>query len=245
VTLTVSEAELFGTAMRRHLAEVESANAAVLDSVADRLLAVVEADALVYTGGSGHSLALVLETFYRAGGLACVYPAFHPGLLPSEGAAASTLFERTPGLAETILARLAPTDRDMAVIFSNSGANPFPVELGEGFHAAGTPVVAIVSRPHMETAPDRTGAKLGDFADYLIDTNVPAGDVAYSTGSGGIAALSSLVSVFSWNLLLARLADRAVATGTELPVWTSANVHGGDARNAALAARYRSRVPQL
>lgn len=231
--------------MRQHLSEVETVNAAVLDDVADRLHAVVAADALVYTGGAGHSLALVLETFYRAGGLACVYPVFDPGLLPLAGAEASTLAERTQGLAGDVLARLSPTEHDMAVIFSNSGANPFPVELAERFREAGTPVTAIVSRPHMKAAPARSGAKLGELADYLIDTKAPAGDAAFETPWGNTAGLSSLVSVYCWNLLLARLADRAAATDTELPLWTSANVVGGDERNAALLARYRGRVPPL
>jgi uncharacterized phosphosugar-binding protein len=51
--------------------------------------------------------------------------------------------------------------------------------------------------------------------------------------------------VFLWNLLLARLEEAAAAAGVPLPRWTSANVEGGEARNAALMDRYRSRVPHL
>jgi uncharacterized phosphosugar-binding protein len=46
--------------------------------------------------------------------------------------------------------------------------------------------------------------------------------------------------VYLWNLLLARMAGSA-----ELPLWVSANVPGGDERNAALRERYAGRIQML
>jgi uncharacterized phosphosugar-binding protein len=243
--MQVDSAASLGAALRGHLAKVESENAETLDRVSGLLLDVVRADGLIYTAGSGHSLALVLETFYRAGGLACVRPVYQAGLLPFNGARASTVLERIPGLAETGLAAAEPGERDAAVIFSNSGINVFPVELAQLFRTAGTPVVAVVSRPHMDQAEPRAPAKLGEVATHLIDTLVPPGDAAYPAGGANTAAMSSLVSVYCWNLLLARLADGARQAGVTLPLWTSANIPGGEARNAELFARYRTRIPQL
>jgi uncharacterized phosphosugar-binding protein len=236
----------FGTAVREHLARVETRNADAIEVAAGLLHGVVRDDGLVYAAGSGHSLAMVLETFYRAGGLACVYPVFHPALLPLSGGAASTLLERVVGLADVLLEQASPTGRDVAVIFSNSGANPFPVELARGFRRAGTPVVAVVSAEHMRRAPARAGAKLAEVADHVLDTLVPFGDAAYAPdGHPPTAPLSSLTSTFLWNSILARLADLASGSGVDLPLWTSANVEGGDERNAALVARYRRRIPAL
>jgi uncharacterized phosphosugar-binding protein len=209
------------------------------------MLEVVRGDGLVYAAGTGHSMALVLETFYRAGGLACVYPVYHPGLLPLEGGFTSTLVERQRGLAATLLARVSPGGGDVAFVFSNSGVNPVPVELAMGFRDAGTPVVAVVSIPHMSATPARADVKLGEVATHVIDTMVPPGDAAFHAGGVTIAALSSIASVFVWDLLLARLAETAAEEGVALPVWTSANVPGGDERNAALMERYRRRVPLL
>ena len=121
------------------------------------------------------------------------------------------------------------------VIFSNSGANPYPVELAKTAVSLGLPVIAFVSGPSMAVAPARAGVKLGDVADVVLDTLVPPGDVPYPRGPPRTAALSSLSCVYLWNLLLARI------TG-DLPLWVSANVPGGDARNAALIARYSARV---
>ncbi|MER6873620.1 SIS domain-containing protein, partial [Amycolatopsis sp. NPDC000673] len=84
------------------LAAAAEANAAQVSAAADLLLGVIRADALVFTAGAGHSLAAVAETFYRAGGLACVYPVYHPELLPLHGAQHSTRTERRSGLAEEV-----------------------------------------------------------------------------------------------------------------------------------------------
>jgi len=232
--------------MREHLRRVEVANHDVLETVARAMLAVARADGLIYAAGTGHSVALLLESFYRAGGLACVYPIFHPALLPLSGGSVSTALERVPGFGATLVAQAAPSASDLAFVFSNSGVNPVPVEIAEAFQAAKTPVVAVVSREHMSRAPSRHPRKLDAVADYLIDTLVPYGDAAYDTGAGApTMPLSSLAGVFVWNLLLARLAALAAEAGVPLPLWTSANVEGGDARNRALVERYRRRIPTL
>lgn len=235
-----------GEWMREHLRRVEDANREVLEAVAQAVLAVVRADGLIYAAGTGHSIALLLESFYRAGGLACVYPIFHPALLPLEGGAVSTALERVPGFGTQLVRQAAPSPSDLAVVFSNSGVNPVPVEMAEEFRAAKTPVVGVVSREHMRRAPARHPRKLDAVVDHLLDTLVPYGDAAYDAGAGApTMPLSSLSGVFLWNLLLGRLSALAAASGMVLPLWTSANVDGGEARNRVLLERYRRRIPLL
>lgn len=226
--------------MRVHLDRVERHNAEALDRACALLLDTVVGGGLLYLGGSGHSLAMVLEGFFRAGGLACVHPLYHPEISPLHGAWAATEAERRSGLAAPVLEAAAPRPGDAVVIFSNSGANPYPVELAATARSRGLPVVAVVSGPSMEIAPARAGVKLGEIADLVLDTLAPPGDVSYPEGAPRTAALSSLSCVYLWNLLLARMSDRA-----ELPLWTSANVPGGDERNTELLARYAERVPVL
>ncbi len=235
-----------GRRMRDHLARVEDANRDMVEQVAGRMLEVVRSDGLVFVGGTGHSVAAVLEGFYRAGGLACVYPVYHPALLPLEGAAASTQVERVAGLGRTLVRQAGPSPADLAFVFSHSGINPVPVEMAEEFRAAGTPTVGVLSRDHMSRAPVRHPRRLGDVVDYILDTLVPYGDAAFDPGTGiPTMPLSTLAAVFLWNLVLARLAALAAASGVALPLWTSANVEGGQERNAALLERYRRRIPRL
>lgn len=239
-------AEEFGTAMRTHLLRVEVANAAALDQVAERMLDVVRNDGLIYVAGTGHSIGSVLETFYRAGGLACVQPLYHPSLLPLHGGQESTLCEHLPGLARLMVSHCHPGPDDLGIVVSNSGINAVPVELAEELAKQGTPVVAIVSLVHLRQATARVGRKIDQVADFILDTLVPYGDAAYPAGEGVTAAgMSSLTNVYLWNLLLTRLIDRAQAAGVTLPIWTSSNVAGGEERNAALFARFGPRVPTL
>jgi uncharacterized phosphosugar-binding protein len=238
-------AERFGASMRAHLERVEEHNAAVLDEVAGHALEVIRGGGVLLAAGTGHSLALVLETFYRAGGLACVKPVFHPGLLPLSGGFASSLLERTKGLAAVLAAQADARPGDLAVVFSSSGVNPVPVELGRCLRESGVRVVAVTSLPHLRQAPARAGVKLDEVADLVIDTLVPPGDAAYHREGAATAPLSSLASVYVWNLILARLVDRAVTAGVDLPLWRSSNSPGGDRHNNALARRYRPRIPAL
>jgi uncharacterized phosphosugar-binding protein len=236
----------FGAAIRSHLARVEEKNAAALDQVAHAMLRVVRGDGLLYTTGTGHSIALVLETFYRAGGLACVQPLYHASLLPLHGAAESTLCEKTPGLGQLMVDNTDPGPGDLAFVFSNSGVNAVPVEVAAALRSRGTPVVAVVSLTGLRALRPRHGCSVVDQADHVLDTMVPPGDAAYPAGGGvATAGLSSLTGVFLWDLLLARLADAAARRGVRLPIWTSSNVEGGAERNRELLAAFQPRVPAL
>lgn len=235
----------FGAAARDHLRRVEEHNAGAVAEVAGRMLGAVRADRLIHTAGAGHSLAMVMESFYRAGGLACVRPLLHPALFPLFGAQASTKVERVPGLAATIVTQANASAGDVAFVFSSSGVNAYPVEVAEALSAAGAYVVAVASRPHMDNAEPRVHAKLGDVADIVVDTMVPPGDATYAGASGRTAPISTLVNTYVWDLLLVALSRRADAEGVTLPLWQSSNIPGGDEANAAHFTRYRPAAPML
>lgn len=235
----------FGQHLRDRLATVEERNAAALSKAADLVLHTIEADGMVHVAGTGHNAALCLESFYRAGGLANVYPVRHPAFNPLDGARASTAFERLPGIAANLVAQGRPGPDDVAFVYSNSGVNPVPVEAAQAFQAAGTPVVAVLSREHMGQVPAKIGVKLDEVADLVLDTGAPYGDACFEAGDVRVAGVSSLASIFLWDVLLATVAERATAAGLAVPAWRSANALDGDGRNAALLERYAGRVPVL
>lgn len=233
----------FGRFALDHLAAIEDANAATLREVATRVADTVEADGVIYATGTGHSLALVLETFYRAGGLANVRPVYHPALLPLHGGPASTMLERVEGLAELMLKDLPIGPGDTAVVVSNSGVNPVPVELARGFRSRGVPVVAIVSIPHHAEAPRRSSSTLVDEATWVLDTGSPVGDASLEIGTTRTAPLSTLANVHLWNLVLASAVAELDRRGVAAPVWQSSNAPGGEERNAELRRRFEGRIP--
>jgi uncharacterized phosphosugar-binding protein len=241
---TVTDSD-YGDVVRTHLTRVEQHNAAALDDVAELVLASVRADGLVLTAGAGHSLAAVAETFYRAGGLACVRPVYHPELLPMHGAVSSTAAERRSGLAAQVLREAHLAAHDVLFVFSTSGVNPYPVELAVLAADAGCPVVAVTSVAASALAPRRAGTTLAENATVVLDNMVPPGDATYPPDNPVTAAVSTLATTFLWNLLMVRLFDKAAEAGVPLPLWRSANVEGGDTANADLLRKYQTRVPQL
>lgn len=235
----------YAAAVHEHLQRVEEANAEAVARTVGLLLDVVRADGLICTAGAGHSLAAVAETFYRAGGLACVRPLYHPDLLPMHGARSSTLAERRSGLAAEVLGEKPFGPDDLLIVFSTSGVNPYPVELAKAAVAAGRPVVAVTSREASAAAPSRSGTTLAAESTVVLDNLVRVGDASYPTDSPSTAPLSSLANGFLWNLLLVGLHDAASEEGIALPLWRSANMVGGDEANKDLMARYLPLVPVL
>jgi uncharacterized phosphosugar-binding protein len=232
-----------------HLSQFEERAGGALDEAAGLVLDVVRADRLVHVAGSGHSMAFVLEAFYRAGGLACVNPIWHPALLPLAGGRISTLEERATGLGTALIGAARPQAGDVLFVFSQSGINPVPVELAVAGREAGATVVAVTSLVHSRAVASRHsgGRRLADIAQLVIDTGVPAGDAIHvaTAGAPAVAPLSSILGVYAWNAILVRVADRAAATGVELPVWQSANVPGGDRAAANLIERFAGRIAAL
>ncbi len=235
----------YDTDVRAHLRRVADHNADAVATVADALLACVQADGMVLTAGAGHSLVAVAETFYRAGGLACVRPLYHPELLPMHGAISSTKAERRTGLAAEVLGPGELGERDVLVVFSTSGVNPYPVELAGLVRAAGRTVVAVTSGPAGAVAPRRADSTLAEQATIVLDTLVPPGDSTYPAEAPVAAPISTVVNAFLWNLVLVALIDVAAKQDVALPLWRSSNVSGGDEANAGLMARYTPRAPAL
>jgi uncharacterized phosphosugar-binding protein len=243
--MTITDPTTYDQAVRTHLTKVAEHNDAAVAEVAALLLACVRADGIVLTAGAGHSLAAVAETFYRAGGLACVRPLYHPDLLPMHGAVSSTKAERRSGLAAEVLGPEPLGERDVLVVFSTSGVNPYPVELAGLVRAAGRAVVAVTSGPASAVAPRRADRTLAESASVVLDTLVPPGDATYPAAAPVVAPISTVVNAFLWNLVLVRLIDLGAAEGVALPLWRSSNVPDGDAANAGLLAKYTPRVPTL
>lgn len=222
---------------------------AAIDMAAEVLARTLSSDGLVHVFGSGHSHLLALEGFYRAGGLAAVAPILVESLMLHSNAALSTALERSEGLGAAILADLDPAAADCLIVLSNSGGNRVAVELAQAAHERGMSVVAIVSAEHASSSQTVQAGKanLLGVADVVIDNLGVVGDA--STHVDGIdppmGPTSSVVGAAIVHAISMEAAARAAASGAAPAVFTSSNVTGGDARNAAAIARYRGRVRSL
>lgn len=205
-------------------------------------------DGLVHLFGSGHSHLLVLEAFYRAGGLAAVDPVLVESLMLHGNAVLSTALERTAGIGRAVFADLAPGPDDTFILVSNSGRNQVAIEIAAAAKAQGMTVIAILSRAH--AAPAAASAPspgLLELADIVVDNLGAFGDAA--TAVPGIEApmgpTSTVTGAAIIHAITIEAAAIAAAEGKAPAVFTSSNIPGGDARNVEAIARYRPQVRSL
>ena len=78
------------------LQRIEREERAKMTEAAETVADVICRDGIIYTFGCGHSHLPCLDTFYRAGGLACVSPILDEDLMLHDGAAKSSRMEKMP-----------------------------------------------------------------------------------------------------------------------------------------------------
>ena len=233
--------------MSEYLEKIGEVLKRIEDEEADRLALaavlvadVICRDGLVHVFGCGHSHLAALDTFYRAGGLACVSPLLDEDLMLHDGAAKSSRLEKMSGIASEAFRRQGVKAGDVVVVISASGTNAAPVEMLRAAKAAGVTTVAISSAAYRAH-----GATLLDEADVPIDCKVPYGDAVIDVGAAKMGGLSTYASLFILNAIRIEGAKKAAARGVTPPIYVSGNVEGGTARNVALEERYFGRVKRL
>ena len=224
----------------RLLAQIEVDETDVMARASDAVADVICRDGVVHVFGCGHSHLPALDTFYRAGGLACVSPVLDEDLMLHDGAAKSSRMEKMSGIAAEVFRRHDIKPDDVMVVISASGKNAAPVEMLRAAKAAGVLTVAISS-----SAYRAHGAVLLDEADIPIDCKVPHGDAVIDVGDMKMGGLSTYASLFILNSVLIEGAKKALARGVVPPIYTSGNVEGGTAKNVALEERYFGRIKRL
>ena len=222
------------------LQRIEREECAKMTEAAETVADVICRDGIIYTFGCGHSHLPCLDTFYRAGGLACVSPILDEDLMLHDGAAKSSRMEKMPGIAAEAFRRHHVTPNDLIVVISASGKNAAPVEMCECAKKAGVKLVTISSSAYIDH-----GAKLLSLGDIAVDCKVPYGDAVIDVGEAKMGGLSTYASLFILNSILIDGAKKALAKGTVPPIYRSGNVEGGTAKNVALEERYFGRINRL
>lgn len=232
---------------------------AVLDTIREReadkiqqagtLLAdVLSQDGLLYVFGCGHSHMLAEELFYRAGGLAAVYPIFETSAMLHEGAAKSSRIERMSGYAPLVIERYPIGEKDCLLLSSTSGINPFSSEMAECAKAKGAKVIGISSFAYREKPSRRADGKhLPDVCDLCIDNHVPVGDAVIQVREDGTKAgpLSTIATLAIANSIVLTACELLRERGIEPRVFRSGNCPGTDEYNAQILADFMPRIRHM
>ncbi len=221
----------------RQLEAVRDQSAEAIDAAARAVAEAIENDRGYYLFGSGHSGLTAHEAFWRAGGLAPALPIDDP----LEGDA-----ERLPGYAIKLLAHYELQPGGVIVIISNSGINPLPIEMAMESKARGLTVIAVTCLEHAAGVASRHagGRKLHELAEIVIDTQGIPGDAVLEMPSvpGRVGPTSTVLGAAIVNAISVAAARHLADRGIVPPVLVSSNLPEGDAHNARLVTRYRSRL---
>lgn len=220
-----------------------------IHNAALQMAATIEQGGLIHVFGCGHSHMVAEELFYRAGGLVDIDPIFDSGIMLHEGAVKSSQLERMPGIAVHVLARYDVGEKDMLLIASTSGINPYPIEMALAAKARGCRVVAITSQDYADIASRHASGKhLFDMCDICIDNCVEKGDacVCVSPQDGIYAGpLSSLSTFFIANTMMLETCQVLIRHGEKPRIFVSGNIHGADKMNRRYVQEYQRRVKHL
>ncbi len=220
-----------------------------IDAAGAILAQTIENNGFVYTFGTGHSHMMAEELFYRAGGLARVYPILEDALMLHNGAIKSTDMERLGAYAELILSRYDCSEKDCLIIASNSGRNAVIVEMVEAAHQRGMKVIGLTNLTHSEAQESRhvSGMKLYQLADVVLDNQGCLGDASVYIPeiNRNVAATSTSLGAMLLHAVVLAAIECMLEKGHTPEVFSSSNLDEGDKINHAILEKYKSVVKPL
>ena len=231
------------------LNKLENTQDNIIDQVADICAECIYNDGMLYFFGTGHSHMICEEPFYRAGGLACIYPILETDLMLHEGASKSSSYERLEGLGNLVVANTNLSKGDVLFLVSNSGRNCAVIDAAMEAKKRGAITVAITSMDHTTKVKSRhsSGLNLYQVCDYVLDNGGELGDASVELAGLGqkIAPTSSVLDITLVNLILVNTVERLLKKGFKPPVFMSANTDAGDEANRDVLKTYKYRIPKL
>jgi uncharacterized phosphosugar-binding protein len=217
---------------------------------AEVLVEAIRGDKTIYSFGCSHSFILTEELVYRTGGLALVNPVVpHGMMLDVRPAWMTSRIERIHELGTVLADGAGISEGDAVIVASTSGRNAVVVDFAETARARGGTVIAITSMEYTDAVSSRhrSGSKLKDVADIVIDNAAPAGDAAIEIVGfpQGVGPLSTVTGAAVVNAIVCEVVARLVDAGEVPPVFVSGNLDQGDAHNREMLARNAHRVKYL
>ena len=235
--------------IRQLLDNLENTQEQVIEQVAEACAECIYNGGLLYFFGTGHSHMICEEPFYRAGGLASIYPILETDLMLHEGASKSSSYERIEGLGNVVVSHTPLGKGDVLFLISNSGRNCAVIDAALEAKKRGAVTVAITSMNHTTSVSSRHsgGLNLYQVCDFVLDNGGIVGDASVELPGlqQKIAPTSSVIDITLVNLVLVNTVELLLQKGMAPPVFTSANTDEGDRANKSILETYRPRIRSL
>lgn len=198
---------------------------------------------MIHTFGTGHSHLLAEEIFYRAGGLAAIFPILDERIMLHKEVVTNSQNERLPGLAKSIVEGHLISQGDLVIVISNSGGNQVTIDLVDLAQSAGAAVIALTSISHAtsNSARSNSSEKIHQLADLVLDNFGAVGDAAVRIAGSKMAVgpTSTVVGGAILQSIVVGTVAQLIKVGVEPEIFLSSNLAGGDANNSAIFDKYR------
>jgi uncharacterized phosphosugar-binding protein/N-acetylglucosamine kinase-like BadF-type ATPase len=201
---------------------------------------------MIHAFGTGHSHLLAEEIFYRAGGLAAIYPILDERLMLHKEVVKGSQNERLPGLAQELIDKHPIANGDVVIVISNSGGNQVTIDLVKLAQSLGAKVIAVTSINHATSKSARSSAaeKIHQLADVVLDNSGVVGDASVRVAGSPMSAgpTSTVIGGALLQSIVVGTVAECLKRGIEPEIFLSSNLAGGDENNAAIFDKYRSLI---
>jgi len=238
----------------KNIKQINDTQEAAIEAAGKLMAQAIADDKLIHVyGGGGHTTLPVGELFFRAGGLANINPVMETGLSVFNQALKYLELERTVNYGSAIVKYYDLKKDDVLIIFHNIGINPATIDAAAEAKKNGVKIIAVSSSHWQNEIPEDhfirhpNKKNLFDYADVAIDDFNPVGDaqIVVEGCETPVAPISNIIDFYIAHLLEIETVKQCVRIGVTPPVWSSANVPGGDEKNAEYLNKYRSRIKML
>lgn len=194
---------------------------------------------VVQSFGSGHSYGNALEISGRAGGF------IQTKIInePSRG-----IYESVEGNGTLFMNHLDIRPEDVLILISNSGRNPFSIEMAMKAKEMGIPIIVVTAYDVASHSTSRhsSGKMLHEFADVILDNKSVFGDACVEVE--GLPVKVGGTSLYTGCMLLDMAVmcamEELLAQNITPPVFLSANVDGGPEYNQKMLDQFKDRLAQ-
>lgn len=221
------------------------AEQAAIDAAITMLASAILDKRAIYIFGASHAGILAEEMYYRAGGLMVINPIFGEEIMLNRSPiSATSRMEQLEGYGTVLAGTVDFREGDVLIAHSVSGRNAVAIDLVLAAKDKGVHIIVITNLAYSQSVTSRhsSGKRLFELADIVIDNHGVIGDAVCELPgiAQKVGPTSTVIGAAIMNTIVVEVCKRLIASGMQYPpIYYSANMDGGQARNAALIAQYR------
>ncbi len=242
--------EKFFSGMTEIFAKIQSTQGENIDKAASIIAECIENDGILHVFGTGHANLIAEDISMRANTLGPINHVSDVSLSGTVNSFRSDFLERVEGIGGYIFETVRPRPQDVFLVISNSGRNAVSIEFAKAAKEHGHPVIAETSVTFSMSQPSRhsSGKRLLDYADVILDNQVPFGDMVVPVDGQkfmGLGPASGIAGMAIVHAMLVHAVMLLVESGYDAPVNISGNLDTGEEHNMRLLEKYWDRLRNL